>query len=189
MPRLLLVLLAVASVVSTSAPANAEDDPWWGEDKALHFSFSAVIAAGGYGVAVPFTEERWHRALFGGGLAIAAGGAKEAYDATGAGNPSYRDFTWDVVGAATGVGLALLLDWALSSKNGHSPAPAEGSSATGLSFVRPSPTGLSFVRPSATGLSFVRPSPTGLSFARPSPTADRPCQTTHDAARRWLVAE
>ncbi len=116
MPRLLIVLLAVASVVSTSAPANAEDDPWWGEDKALHFSFSAVIAAGGYGVAVPFSEERWHRALFGGGLAVTAGAAKEGYDATGAGSPSYRDFTWDVVGAATGVGLALLLDWALSSK-------------------------------------------------------------------------
>ncbi len=121
---MLVVLLAVVSVVSTSAPANAEEDPWWGEDKALHFSFSAAIAAGGYGLAVPFTEERWHRALFGGGLAISAGAAKEAYDATGAGSPSYRDFTWDVVGAATGVGLALLLDWALSSKSDEPAGPS-----------------------------------------------------------------
>ncbi len=116
-------MFCVAFATCLTLPAAAQEDPWFAEDKALHFSVSAAIAAGGYALAVPVTDERWQRALFGGSLAIAAGAGKEAYDATGAGTPSYKDFTWDVIGAATGVGLALFIDWALSPAP-SAPAPA-----------------------------------------------------------------
>jgi putative lipoprotein len=122
--RSVAIPLLIAALTCASATAWAQDDPWFGDDKALHFSVSAAIAAGGYGVSVPFTEARWQRALFGGSLAIAAGAGKEAYDATGAGSPSYKDFTWDVIGAATGVGLALLIDWALAAPPARAPDPS-----------------------------------------------------------------
>lgn len=123
MHRRAVAVSCVAFATCLTLPAAAQEDPWFAEDKALHFSVSAAIAGGGYALAVPVTEERWQRALFGGSLAIAAGAGKEAYDATGAGTPSYKDFTWDVIGAATGVGLALLIDWALSPAP-SAPAPA-----------------------------------------------------------------
>ncbi|MEZ4222635.1 MAG: hypothetical protein R3B13_16965 [Polyangiaceae bacterium] len=119
--------LAVLFVVFFANSAHAEDD-WFGQDKALHFGASATIAGGGYALSTTFLEPRVQRALFGGGLALVAGAGKEAYDATGAGSPSYRDFTWDVIGAATGVAIAWLIDLAIA---GDPPArrPAESTSA------------------------------------------------------------
>ena len=53
---------------------------------------------------------RWKRSIAGASLALAAGAAKEGLDATGSGDPSWKDFTWDAIGAAVGVGLSLLVD-------------------------------------------------------------------------------
>lgn len=90
------------------------DDPWWGTDKALHFSTAAVLAAGGYAGAAAAGQPRWVRWLAGAGTAVGLGALKEAWDATGHGDPSWRDFTWDVVGAATGLVTAWAVDqlWA-----------------------------------------------------------------------------
>ena len=106
--------------------ARADDDPWFGPDKALHFSLSAVIAGGGYAAAVPITDDRRWRLAAGAGLAIAAGAGKEISDRYDGGDSSWRDFTWDVIGTATGVGIAWLIDRLVSGPRAH-PHAAESS--------------------------------------------------------------
>jgi putative lipoprotein len=112
--RLASWLVVLALLLGPAAGARADPDPWFGRDKALHFSFSAGIAGGGYGVAAQVTQDsndarRW-RLLTGAGLAIAAGGGKEILDRYDGGDASWRDFTWDLVGTATGLGIAWLID-------------------------------------------------------------------------------
>ena len=94
----------------TPVAARAQSDPWLGPDKALHFSASALIAGAGYGGASLLTGDRRWRLAAGAGLAIAAGAGKEISDSYGNGDPSWRDFTWDLIGAATGLGIAWLID-------------------------------------------------------------------------------
>lgn len=109
--RSLLALLVVV-VGSTAAPAAAEDtDPWFGHDKLLHFEAASSLAVLGYAGASLATEDRRLRAAAGAGFAITAGAAKELWDLDGHGDASWRDFTWDVVGAAAGVAVAYAVDW------------------------------------------------------------------------------
>lgn len=113
----------LAALLSLLAPslARADDpDPWWGRDKALHFSVSVGLAAGSYGASSLVLDKRWQRAATAGGFTLTLGAAKEGWDATGHGDPSWKDFTWDVAGAAVGTGLALLVDLALSSHRSSS---------------------------------------------------------------------
>lgn len=110
-------MLSACLVTGLARPAGAhaaEADPWFGRDKALHFSFSAAIAAGGYGAASLATDERPWRLGAGLALGLAAGIGKEAFDAVGSGDASWRDFTWDLLGTVTGVGFARVLDWLIS---------------------------------------------------------------------------
>jgi putative lipoprotein len=117
--------LAVALVSRPAAAQSADPDPWWGPDKALHFTLSAVIAGGGYAVASIFTDQRPIRLAVGGGLALLAGGAKELIDLAGGGTASWKDFTWDVIGCATGLLIAFLLDvFVITPLTQPAPAPA-----------------------------------------------------------------
>lgn len=102
-------MVALVLALALARPARADDD-WLGRDKGLHAAASAVIAAGAYGASAPWIESRPGRAAVGASVALAAGLAKEAWDATGHGDPSLKDLTWDVIGTAAGVGLALLVD-------------------------------------------------------------------------------
>jgi putative lipoprotein len=100
----------------TAWPASAraaDADPWWSGDKALHFTVSAGIAGTGYGVTTALARDRWKAFAIGGGLALAAGGLKEGYDATGHGDPSWKDLGWDVIGAAVGLAVAWGIDVAV----------------------------------------------------------------------------
>ena len=111
--------------------AQASDaDPWFGRDKALHFGLSLGLAASGYAAASPFLESRSERALVGAGFSLTLGASKELWDLAGHGDPSWRDFTWDVIGTATGIALALGVDALVSPKH-DSPARA---GAQGLVF-------------------------------------------------------
>ncbi len=109
---------------SGGAAPSVREDQWLGKDKALHFGASAVIAGSVYGVGTLFLDGRTYPAILGGSVALAAGGAKEGWDALGHGTPSWRDFAWDVVGTATGLGVALLVDVLVRSpKREHASLP------------------------------------------------------------------
>ncbi len=115
--RQLALVLALLCV-----PARARADDWLGPDKKLHFAAAGGIAVAGYGGAALVFDHRWERAAIGGGLAIAAGAAKEGWDATGRGDPSIKDFTWDVIGAAVGVAVAWGVDWVIGRLRHPRPA-------------------------------------------------------------------
>jgi putative lipoprotein len=109
-------MIALPLLPARSARADAVGgDDWLGRDKALHFSASAVIAGAGYGGASLLTDDRRWRLAAGGGLAIAAGAGKEIADSYGLGDPSWKDFSWDLIGTATGLGIAYLIDRLLAA--------------------------------------------------------------------------
>lgn len=110
--------------------ALADDDPWFGPDKAKHFGASAVIAVGGYTVGAAVFEDRISAIALGGGLALSAGIGKEVYDAAGYGHASERDLVWDVIGTTTGLGVALAVDWLIRGDLG---AVEDGPGAAGTS--------------------------------------------------------
>jgi len=115
--------LVAASLDATSARA---DDEWFGVDKALHFGVSAALGGGGYAASAPLVREPWQRAAIGAGFSLTLGAGKELYDLSGHGDPSWKDFTWDVIGTAFGVGIALLVDAAIrSSSPDRGPARTE----------------------------------------------------------------
>ncbi len=121
MPQRWISFLLALLVLTRAGAARAEDpDPWWGRDKALHFGVSVALAAGSYGASSLVLDQRWQRAATAGGFTITVGAAKEGWDAMGHGDPSWKDFTWDVAGAAVGTGLALLVDLALGSRRSTS---------------------------------------------------------------------
>jgi len=123
-PRLAVTLLLVCLCAATPARAQSRDD-WFGPDKALHFSVSALLAGGGYAAASPFTQRTAVRVGVGAGFALSLGIAKELYDATGAGDASWRDFTWDVLGTGVGVLTAWLIDLAVhAATDRQTSAPA-----------------------------------------------------------------
>jgi putative lipoprotein len=107
------------ALAADAAPARAADDPFWGPDKALHFAVAGTIAAVGYGVTTAATPDRWKAFAVGGAAAVGAGALKEGLDATGFGDPSWKDFAWDVIGAACGLGVAWAVDVAVHG--GHVP--------------------------------------------------------------------
>jgi putative lipoprotein len=121
-PLFALPLLATLSVART---AQAEDaDPWVSRDKALHFDVSAGIAAVGYGVSAGWlVDARWKALALGGGIALGAGAAKELVDATHVfgGDPSWKDFAWDVLGTVAGLALAWGMDLLLGGVSAERP--------------------------------------------------------------------
>ena len=110
------ISISVLLLVLQPGRAFGADDGW-AEDKALHFGVSAGLGAAGYALSSLIVEPRWQRAAAGAGLALAAGAGKELYDLGGAGDASWKDFTWDVAGAIAGVTSALVIDLALSPRH------------------------------------------------------------------------
>lgn len=104
---------AILLAVVLAPPAARAEDEWLGADKVSHAVVSGSIAGGVTCLALTQTRGRFAPYLVGGGVALGLGLGKEGYDALGGGTASMRDLTWDVVGAAVGLGLALVLDLAL----------------------------------------------------------------------------
>jgi len=119
----LAIVVALALALSTSRARAQEDDPWFGRDKALHFTVSASLAVVAYAGASLKTDDRPTRVAAAITFALGAGLLKEAWDLTGHGDASWRDLTWDVVGTTTGVLIAYGIDWAIGRLWGPSPAP------------------------------------------------------------------
>lgn len=115
---LFAALLALSLAARTARAQDA--DPWFGADKALHFDASFVIGSGGYAASALLFEARTPRVISGAALSLAAGVGKELVDLTGLGDPSWRDLTWDLLGAAVGVTLSWLIDTVIAG-----PAPSQ----------------------------------------------------------------
>ncbi|HLV22249.1 MAG TPA: hypothetical protein VKZ49_15255 [Polyangiaceae bacterium] len=118
-------VLGLAVLLGDPSLARAEQDPWWGRDKALHLGASTAAAMVGYGGGALLFDERWPRAVSGAGFALTLGVGKELYDLGGGGNASWKDLTWDLIGAALGVGISIGVD-ALLAPDGVPPATTSG---------------------------------------------------------------
>jgi putative lipoprotein len=105
------------TLLSSSALAS-DPDPWFGPDKALHFGLSLALSAGGYAASSIWLDTRPERAIAGGTFSLTLGAGKELWDLSGHGDPSWRDFTWDVIGTGVGLALAVAGDALLSAKQG-----------------------------------------------------------------------
>lgn len=114
LPLRLLVLCVPLVLTSLLAPrpaaAAADPDPWLGRDKALHFSACFMAAGDGYATAAVLSKRDSHRLAAGFGFAVVVGAGKEMLDRADGGDASWRDLTWDVVGAATGAAISWLID-------------------------------------------------------------------------------
>ena len=110
-------MLAAASLATSTAAraADTDSDPWFGHDKLLHFEATSTLALVGYAGASLTTEDRPTRLTLSLALPFAAGIGKELWDGTGRGDASWRDLTWDIVGAASGALLATAIDWMVRS--------------------------------------------------------------------------
>ncbi len=122
MKKALCAPLALGLGLLAANACASDADPWFGPDKALHFGVSVALASGGYAASSPWLEARNSRALVGGAFSLTLGAGKELWDLSGHGDPSWRDFTWDVLGTAVGVALAAGIDALASPK--HSPEAA-----------------------------------------------------------------
>lgn len=137
MRRTALALATTAVVLAAPSALAADDDPWFGRDKALHFGVSAGVSAAGYAVGTTFLPARAHCLALGVGAGVVVGAAKEGVDALGFGTPSMRDFAWDVAGSVVGAAAAWAVDLALRGVSDDQPAlapPAPRRSAVALVF-------------------------------------------------------
>lgn len=134
------VLLTVLAAPDLARAAGPDPDPWFGRDKALHFGASATIAGSGYAIGAPLLDCRGCALILGGSLAAAAGITKELLDATGLGDPSWRDLTWDGIGTLAGLAFAWGIDLLVQGVSDEHPllvAPKMEHDGAGLSlFVR-----------------------------------------------------
>ncbi|MGA7122347.1 MAG: hypothetical protein WBY94_19750 [Polyangiaceae bacterium] len=132
------LLLAFVFSVSSTPAFGADSDPWIARDKGLHFDVSAGIAAATYAVSAGWiVDARWKALALGGGVALAAGAGKELVDATGifGGDPSWRDFAWDVAGTIAGLALAWGVDLLMGGVSQQQPAFASPHPSTGMARV------------------------------------------------------
>ena len=98
-----MLKLLLALGVQASAAGVKGNDPWLGADKLKHFLTSAFVQSVAYST-LRATGVRNGPALAGAAaVTLSVGAGKELWDRAGHGDPSLRDFTWDVlgVGAAT----------------------------------------------------------------------------------------
>ena len=91
------------------ASSTATDDAWFGQDKALHFGYSAFIGVGGSAVAHRHYRASEASAYTIGMLSvISLGGLKEWYDLQIKGSYwSWKDVFWDLLGGAAGSFLGI----------------------------------------------------------------------------------
>ena len=121
MRRFALLLLPLVLSVSNRAHA-ADQDPWFGPDKALHFGVSAGLAGGLYAVSATQFESRTPPLLIGAGATLAIGAGKELADMAGLGDPSWKDFAWDAIGTVVGLGVAYGVDLLARGVSDRHPA-------------------------------------------------------------------
>ncbi|XBS71814.1 YfiM family lipoprotein [Acerihabitans sp. KWT182] len=93
-------------LIGCSACAHMAQDSWTGRDKAAHFVSSAALAMAGSAAAEHQNASPARSRNIGFAFSLSLGAAKEGYDSRAAGSGwSWKDFAWDVAGAATGFSI------------------------------------------------------------------------------------
>lgn len=98
--------IILPAIFLLSGCSHMAQDRWQGQDKAQHFMASAMLAAAGneYGQRQGWSTSR--SANFGFLFSVGVGASKELWDSRPAGSGwSWKDFSWDIAGAATGYTL------------------------------------------------------------------------------------
>lgn len=72
-------------------------------------------------------EDRTTALAVGAGIAMGAGIAKELADLAGAGDASWRDLTWDLIGTVTGLAFAWTVDKIIERFVASEPQPTHAS--------------------------------------------------------------
>ena len=86
--------------------SHMANDSWSVQDKAQHFIASAMLSAAGNEYAQHQGISRDRSAAYGLLFSVSLGAGKELWDSRPAGTGwSWKDFTWDVAGAAAGYSL------------------------------------------------------------------------------------
>ncbi|HEX5514997.1 MAG TPA: hypothetical protein VFY81_11405 [Gammaproteobacteria bacterium] len=91
--------------------ASKPADPWWGQDKAAHLVVSAALSATMTHLAMETGESgpRAHAEAV--SVVLVLGAGKEAYDSRPGGTGwSWRDMSWNLLGALLGGVLVRLTD-------------------------------------------------------------------------------
>ena len=100
-----------AALGSGCASFRHAGDPWWGADKAKHFTICGL--AGAAGAFAARQDDRPDGAAFGIGMGVAVGlgVGKETYDDRIKGTGfSGKDLVWDLLGGAAGRWVVIGLD-------------------------------------------------------------------------------
>ena len=98
-----LLPLTLIPLLICSGCTHWANDSWAGKDKAEHFAASAVLAAAGTAYANNQGRNEAQSRSFGLLFSVGLGAGKEFYDSREAGSGwSWKDFSWDIAGAATG---------------------------------------------------------------------------------------
>ena len=116
------VAITLSAVLLVPRAAAADEDDFWGRDKALHFGVSVALASGTYALSASFFEARYPPLLLGAGVSLGLGIGKELADLAGFGTPSWKDLAWDVIGTVTGLAVAYTLDLAIRGVSREHPA-------------------------------------------------------------------
>lgn len=70
----------------------------------------AGLTGGGYALSTQITDDVAGRAALAASVGIGAGLGKEVLDAMGLGDPSWKDFLWDVIGTGIAVSVSVSID-------------------------------------------------------------------------------
>ncbi len=99
-------ILLLIAILGCSGCTHMAQDEWTGKDKAQHFISSAFLSTAGTAWGEKQNWHESHSGSFGLMFAISLGAAKELYDSRASGTGwSWKDFSWDLAGAATGYAI------------------------------------------------------------------------------------
>lgn len=100
---------ALLAGCSTFHQSKDEEDHWWAEDKAKHFSLSAATSFGTTWGARAAGAPTTPAAAGGFTVTISGGLLKELWDATASDGSgwSWKDLTWDLAGTTAGTWVGM----------------------------------------------------------------------------------
>lgn len=108
--------LIIALAITFGAFKASAQLPALHVDKVKHFGMGALISGSAQTLAYQITGNRGKSMLIGFGTGMVAGIAKECWDMTGRGVPSFKDALWTTIGAGV---ASVSLRYTLEVKSRH----------------------------------------------------------------------